>query len=117
MRYMKDRIMKLINEVRGNEIALANYEADILADHLIANGVILLPFKIGQTLYDVTEFVSSTYAPEMYELKDNELSIEKGKDGKLTFVYDGMYVFPEDIGKTVFLTKEEAEKALKEKEK
>ena len=31
---MRDRLVELINQVRGNEIALADYEADTLVDHL-----------------------------------------------------------------------------------
>lgn len=88
-----------------------------LADELIARGVILPPFKLGQKVYDISEFMSGTYAPEMYVLQDNELYIEKNKAGEYIFTYDGMYVYPEDMGRSLFLTKEEAEQALKEREK
>ena len=84
-------------------------------DYLLANGVIVLPFKIGQSVYDISEFMNGSYAPEMYEMKGNELNIELNKAGEYIFTYDGMYIYPEDMGRSVFLTKEEAEKALAER--
>lgn len=76
-----------------------------------------LPCEVGSTVYDITEFICGTYAPEMYELKCDEMTIEKGAEGEFNFVYDGMYINCEDIGKTVFLSREKAEKALSERSK
>ena len=86
-----------------------------LADHLIANGVIVPPVKVGDNLYDVTEFIEGRDCPEVYELQDNVLYVEKTKGGNILFSYDGVYIDHDAIGKTVFLTREEAEKALKER--
>ena len=72
------------------------------------------PVELGQMLYDIGEYVLGVVAPDIYELRADEMTIEKGADGGLNFVYDGMYINNEDIGKTVFLTKEEAEEKLKE---
>ncbi len=72
-----------------------------------------LPCKIGQTIYDASEIVSGTYAPEVYELRANEITIEKERNGKIMFVYDGMYICPDEIGKMFFLTEEDMKKALK----
>ena len=41
------------------------------------------------------------------------MTIEKKKDGTYRFSYDSCYICPDMIGKTVFLTREEAEQALK----
>lgn len=74
-----------------------------------------LPCEVGQTVYDITEFICEAPSPDMYELKADEITIEKGYGG-FNFTYDGVYINCEDIGKTLFFTKEEAEKALKERE-
>lgn len=84
-----------------------------LADYLIANGVVVLPFKIGQTLYDASEFYDGTEHPEIYELKSYEMSIDKLTDDIWAFTYDGCFIDYDDIGKTVFLAREDAERALK----
>ena len=76
-----------------------------------------LPCEVGQTVYDITEFICKAPSPEMYELKANEMTVEQGAEGGLNFVYDGMYINCEDIGETVFLSREEAEKALAERSK
>lgn len=113
---MRERLIKLINQLRiGNEISLTDTHTKTLAAHLLANGVIVLPVEIGKKIYDATEFFEDCNYPEIYELKDDVMYIEKvGKD-RFLFTYDGIYIHPENIGKTVFLTKEEAEKALAER--
>jgi hypothetical protein len=84
-----------------------------MANYLLANGVIVPPFELGQKVYDATEFFNDTYHPEIYELKDDVMYIEKRVGGGYLFTYDGMYIYPEEVGKTVFLSREDAEKALK----
>ena len=96
----------------GNQFT--EYGLNCIVDSLLANGVIVLPCQIGQRVYDIGEFVLGVVAPDIYELKADEMTIEKGIDGALNFVYAGMYINNEDIGETVFLTKEEAEQRLKE---
>ena len=92
-----------------------------LADHLLANGVIVPPCKVGDEVYVLTT--------------DSLSGIEKSRVKRMTLqnLQDGMTIkiivpcicddwgnavwefYPDDFGKTVFLTKEEAEKALKER--
>ena len=107
----RDKLIELIQDAVNG---CARHWAEIIADHLLANGVIVPPCKLGQMLYDIGEYVLGVVAPDIYELRADEMTIEKGADGGLNFVYDGMYINNEDIGKTVFLTKEEAEEKLKE---
>lgn len=90
--------------------------AVFLADHLLRSGVIVPPVKIGQTVYDAGEFfLEGCSCPEIYSLNDNEITVYKIGRGDNRFTYDGMDIGHEDIGKTVFLSREEAEKALKER--
>ena len=109
----RDRLIELLAN-SGCSADLDTYQE--LADYLLANGVIVLPCKIGQKLYDATEFFNGCLYPEIYELASNEMQLERTDKDNIVFTYDGMYINSEDIGKTVFLTKEEAEEKLKERE-
>ena len=91
--------------------------ADRLAEYedLEEQGLLIkLPCKIGGTIYDIYEFVENKYSPEMYEYEVDEITIVKDKEG-IYFVIDSADFWSEDFGKTVFLTREEAEKALEDK--
>ena len=83
---------------------------DYLAEFLTANGVIVLPCKIGEKLYDCGEFFCEDCScPEIYELEDDEMTIHKRPhDYGYRFTYDGMYIGHEDIGNHIFRTREEA---------
>lgn len=115
---MRDRLIELlkgaetkVTEVLSKPLALEEWLA-IYADHLLANGVILPPCKVGDVLWDISEFLEGREHPEMYMLYADEIAI--GGDG--FFAIDGCSVRFEDFGKIVFLTREEAEKALREKD-
>lgn len=108
---MRDRLIELLQQAHDGCVKISSQR---LADYLLENGVIVLPCEIGQRLYDVTEFFNGCLYPEMYELKENGMYLEKTDKGNIVFTYDGMYINNEDIGKTFFLTKEQAEAKLKE---
>lgn len=111
----RERLIELLNQVRGNEIALADYEADILVDHLLANGVVVPPIKkVGEKLYFHqfnNKLEKVVVDGEIIKIANGEREyVVKLKDGRnLTFLISF-------FGKTVFLTKEEAEQALKERD-
>lgn len=99
-----------------------NGTVEHLADYLLEHGVIVPPCKVGDTVYVLTS--------------DSITDFEKSRVKRmlLTNLQDGMTIkiiipcvcddwggavrefYPEDFGKTVFLTQEEAEQALKEGE-
>jgi hypothetical protein len=111
----KERITEILKAyTKKHNIMASSVILEEYAEELLANGVIVPPCQIGQKVYDIGEFVLGVVAPDIYELKADEMTIEKGIDGALNFVYDGMYINNEGIGKTVFLTKEEAEEKLRE---
>ena len=87
----KDRILKSVLER--------------LADHLLKNGVIVPPVEVGQTIYRI-------YDRKIYDWWEVE-SIRIYADETVYFDDSENIFRDEDIGKTVFLTKEQAEKALK----
>lgn len=81
--------------------------SDQITDYLLENGVIVPPCKVGDKVYVLTS-----------KIKQKEIqSLEIGKDGYMALVFGTtIYANIDQIGKTVFLTREEAEKALKERE-
>lgn len=99
-----------------------NGSVEYLAAYLIEHGVIVTPCKVGDTVYVLTS--------------DSITGFEKSRVKRMLLknLQDGMTIkiiilcvcddwggavrefYPEDFGKTVFLTREEAEQALKERE-
>lgn len=83
-----------------------------VADYLLTNGVIVPPCKVGGCMYTISRgrpkkwrvcfIVKNTENEQKYHLAD---------EGYKHMIEAWNY----DLGKTVFLTKEEAERALKER--
>ena len=107
----RERLIELLQSAQQENLNLLNFEIDILADYLLANGVILPPCKVGQEVYFINTFFSLVDDP----LKEKVCGMKTYSDDmKFTFVTASQRCFNEDnLGKTVFLTKEEAERALK----
>lgn len=92
--------------------------AEVVADYLLDHGVIVPPCKVGDTVYkildvewDVGEFV--VYNAH-YIYNDHKI-IYDAECHSYEDIND-VWFYDDDIGKTVFLTREEAEKALKARE-
>ena len=110
---MRDKLIALIDQDQCPDpyscskdckyVKLPNCHSARIADHLLANGVIVPPCKVGDTVY----FLMGGFAEEMKVIRLN-LAL-KPNDKHL---FDYLTEF-DDFGKTVFLTKEEAEQALK----
>lgn len=90
--------------------------AEVIADYLLANGVIVLPdIPFGTELYQI-------YDSKIYKLKLSSYMVRE-INGKtmLQWHLNSSHGFNgggnvDEFGKTVFLTKEEAEKTLEGKE-
>ena len=106
----RERLIDLIREAKKyKKNANSDLERNmIFADYLLEHGVIVPPCKVGDRVYrpsdclGVVQFVIisfNIYENEMFFTDDSE-----------------NIIYLSDIGKTVFLTREEAEKALKERE-
>ena len=114
---MRERLIELIqNSVDG----CARHWAELIADHLLANGVIVPPCKVGDMVYVICNHTvqETTVFSLKMETEDGKYVFyihAKAVDGaELTI--DGEYVAVFKtfrFGKTVFLTREEAEAALK----
>ena len=104
---MRDRLIELLkqkachyvlcdNECGGcKNVEMYDDSIESIADHLLANGVIVQPCKVGDTVYWIFEPPFDDFAGK--EIVEDEFC----------------WAMFEDFGKTVFLTREEAEQALK----
>ena len=82
------------------------------ADYLLANGVIVPPCKVGDTVYVVFfrhHLIDECKVSGFIFGKNNDTL--QFADGSIYTIWDKAY--NEHFGKTVFLTREEAEQALK----
>lgn len=107
---MRDRLIELITKVQY----MGGLEGK-LADHLLKNGVICPPVKVGDKVYKITRNKVKECEVVFVGISADERCsyfnfVENYADG--TFYKSYSMVF-DVIGKTVFLTKEEAEKHLK----
>ena len=118
----RDRLVELLKEADDatevHDCDYLTYEKAMqafytsIADHLLANGVIVLPCAVGNCdyIYYADEEVSKVYV-----LDADEIHISKmPTTNRILFTIDGFEFFLEDFGKIVFLTKEEAEAKLVE---
>ena len=104
----RERMIDLMIDAKRTEPETGSF-TEYLADYLLEHGVIVPPCEVGDRVYrpsdclGVVQFVIisfNIYESEMFFTDDSE-----------------NIIYLSDIGKTVFLTREEAERALKEREK
>lgn len=142
---MRDRLIELLGEFPIFHSTMKERwmpEAiERLASHLLAEGVIVLPCKVGQTVYVITErhpcyacMWCGDFCHKDCNIKDKrKLVVKKAKVFYLLFQETSNKIQVEveqtkhlqmhflhfdikDFGKTVFLTRDEAEAALAERE-
>ena len=128
---MRDRLIELVKqkscryahcdgecgECKNSEIFDDSIES--IADHLLANGVIVPPCKVGDTVYYIEGAYYNSKWQTVRPIKVTEISWKcdrSGRDLGFALIANGTRYKFSSIGKTVFLTKEEAEKALAERE-
>lgn len=111
---MRDRLIELLDDTLQDwECDVSNKTLTEIAEHLWDNGVIVTPCVVGDRLYDIYEAKVNGYG-DIREMKVTEIKIILDKRNKPWLIISGYYFAFEDFGKTVFLTKEEAEAKLKE---
>ena len=125
---MKERLTELIYGSSDKILSIpyiSNDGAAALADYLLSEGVILPPCKVGQTVFRITKLYNGeTIIVEGYAF-EFAITHESSESDKYRFYFwakpDKSHASREysiwcefiDFGKTVFLTREEAEQALK----
>ena len=126
---MRDRLIEIIADELGS-INCAKLLAADIADRLLSNGVIVPPCKVGDKVYYIDDIVwddeccdcehyfiggfgdPSECGRTRYGNKHPDCIKIKEKTVTQHDIY--YYLYGEKFGKTVFLTKEQAEKALAE---
>lgn len=120
---MKSRLIELLRDARKNTKG-ANCDLErehLFADYLLANGVIVPPCKVGDDVY-IPWHYNGTRGIAYFEVthiimdcKESYVKTDFATDdeGFWDLCNGGKFYF-DDFGKTIFLTKKEAEKALKE---
>ena len=118
---MRDRLFDLIAEMLPEDVPIDYLpDVDAIVDHLLAAGVIVPPCKVGSKVWFLSKRHYITMRKDtVYEAKVVRVYIKKNNILCLAIKIKnewGNTEFPRitEIGKTVFLTKEEAEKALAE---
>ena len=119
MNDMRDRLVELISDMENELLRSYPYTTDeyriaCLADHLIENGVILPPCKVGDKVYWILPDLDGWHVSK-------DTVTEVGLKGFWVSMYtetDDMDDFTswDEFGKTVFLTRDDAEKALRERD-
>ena len=106
---MRDRLIELLDRIFKTDYK-GDYESGIedMADRLLAEGVIVPPVKVGDAVYDIADGTA-------YETKVLSLNWWGGNHWGVRTVSS----FPslDEFGTRIFLTREEAEKALERSEK
>lgn len=117
---MKERLSELIYDYTENLSARDIHKADFeekFADYLLKNGVIVTPCKVGDTVYKVMAD-KRIKRPYQYKVIGFWYSADASCNNAhlvryVNGVFDSSMSIPfSDFGKTIFLTREEAEKAL-----
>ena len=123
---MRDRLIKLLTDNLPRCGILPRWDNPLqfsrdeqvegIADHLLASGVIVPPCKVGDTVFMIKD-------EKIYDGTVRFLRWESREDRGIhsdmlanSTPYFSIGASFDDFGKTVFLTKAEAEQALKERE-
>lgn len=113
---MTDRA-RLIELLYGKSIDTM-IDCEYVASYLLDNGVIVPPCKVGDTVYQIMD-IESVHR-QILELKVLRIEITETTMFFVKTIKKFRYNYGkfslEDFGKTVFLTPEEAEKALAERQ-
>lgn len=105
----RERLIELIIGAKRTDPETGSF-TEYLADYLLANGVIVLPCKVGDTVYYITGIRNNIVKSAIV----NEIILNCDGIGDL-FVSSDTADF-ENSFDIFYLTREDAEKALKERE-
>ena len=108
---MLNTLKKIISESSDKVLSIPYISedgAEALADHLISKGVIVTPCKVGDKLWIIGSYRGIYHATvRTFFFGENGVEMIRTTECDIPFCH---------FGKTVFLTREEAEKALKRSE-
>lgn len=110
----REKLVELLNKQKGYTLPIwtAPQTIEIMADALIANGVIVPPCKVGDKFYYLGQFAVKGEIKNNFQVFENVVySIEEFENDLIIYDERGMSYGADCI----FSTKGEAEKALAEK--
>ena len=102
----RERLIDLMIEAKRTEPETGSF-TDYLADYLLEHGVIVLPCKVGDTVYSIDRKVLASHWDEHMYI------VDKWSEYKVCEIPFSLTLW-ENGWKDIFLTREEAERALKE---
>ena len=123
---MRDRLIELLRQIEFDysEECVCAFEdgykgaldfAKFFADYLLENGVIVPPVKIWQTVYVMESENTGYYECEIVSMQYDGVQWLGYMNPLWKHHHGGYWKWQEyEFGKTIFLTKEQAEKALEE---
>lgn len=111
---VREKLVELLRHDNCPLFMVFGDNVDVLADYLIANGVTVLPLKIGDVVYFPIEDYHDSAIIDGINITAQGISFtwvqyEVGVD--ITECWDDGEFGIEEIGESVFLTREEAEAA------
>lgn len=129
---MRDRLIEIVDKAKeeyANDVT-DHTETEYIVESLLNNGVVVMPCKVGDTVYVLDDFVWSCDCEECEHYEEGWYD-SPSKCGKtrscrkapecieiveITVTYKDIlqYMNWGDFGKTIFLSREEAEAKLQE---
>lgn len=118
---MKERLIELLKKAplcnRDFDLQYSDGTIEKFADYLLANGVIVPPCKVGQTVYRiVTMGTGVTFKKVGYNTYREKEQTIKHFIRCVKVTKNNFFDVCENWGISVFLTKEDAEQKLKERD-
>ena len=110
-----ERLVGLIIEAKRTDPETGSF-TDYLADYLLEHGVIVPPCKVGDKVYYIEMCRTAEDWGKLYISWGEVKQLSFNKRGKWLILIDNAFFDCREIGTVAFLTREEAEKALKERE-
>lgn len=116
----RERMIDIVNNSLARNIDKSCNLAKNIVDDLINEGIIQLPCKVGTYVYFITDVNGHCFTirfGRVYEISivsNNNLFLSVAEYDKSDNIIDEWNIPKCQWGKTVFLTREEAEKALEE---
>lgn len=104
----RDRLVELLIEY--DTMRMMRHSIEDCADHLLADGVIVPPCKVGDKVYFV--FEGDVLSDEITLIEVTESAMYLSTCSERYMLIDG-YLYSEMLDEKAYFTKEEAEEALK----
>lgn len=103
-RFSRERLVYLIIHAKKSAPETGSF-TEYLAEYLLEHGVIVPPLKVGDTIYQIDGV--RIYTSTIYEITYTE--------NKVIFVTENVVFDERAINNSIFLIREKAERALKER--